>query len=87
MNLESLIGFIIQFVQITIVPAVWAGVYVLRDIRRQLAELTGQVIRLEQWSDGHEKLDTERFEDVTERIDHLREDMHRSGVIPGRSRR
>lgn len=87
MNLESYVDFILQFIQFAVVPAIWSGVYVLRDIRRQLAELNGRIIRLEQWSDGHEKLDAERFEDVTERLDQLREDMHRSGVSLGRSRR
>lgn len=77
----------IKFAQISLVPAIWAGILVLRGIREQLSMLNGRMIRQEQWSDGHEKLDKERFEDLGDQISRLREDMHRYGGTPARSRR
>ena len=87
MGAESYVQWITTLFQIIIVPTVIYGVNVLREIRSQLTTLNGRMIKQEQWSDGHEKLDQERLDAVADRLETFREEFHRFGGTRERSRR
>ena len=64
-ELKEAIGLLQGFV----VPILGYGIYFLNDIREQLRRLNGRVTRLESWTNEHEKLDTERTENIRRQIE------------------
>ncbi len=59
---------------IVLVGAVVKGVF---SIKAELAKLNGRVGRVEEWTEGHGKLDDERYETNVRHLEQLREQIRR----------
>ncbi len=59
----------LAILQIVVVPMVAYVAWVIRDIRTKVNSMDVRLSRIEEWSRGHEKLDDERFEGLTHRIE------------------
>lgn len=64
---RSLLGIIDKL----IVPILGYVAYVQREIRNELRALNGRMIKQEQWSHDHDKLDTERFMGLKRELERL----------------
>lgn len=62
---------VINVIDKLILPIVAYGTFILRDIRHELRELNGRMIKMEEWQGMHEKLDDERYYNLTSRIDNI----------------
>lgn len=74
-----------DILQVLIVPLVGYGIYLLKDISKQLSKINISLSSLSQWTVDHEVLDAERNTNLREEInqckqhwvDHARDDRNR----------
>ena len=59
---------VLNLLQGLVVPLLVYAMYLLSDIRDQLVKLNSRVTTLETWTREHEKLDTERTENIRDQI-------------------
>lgn len=60
---------VLNLLQGLVVPLLVYAMYLLSDIRDQLVKLNSRVTKLETWIGEHEKLDTERTENIRRQIE------------------
>ena len=71
--------------QIIGTPIVAAVAYYIRDISKQFRVMNGRFIKLESWTNAHEKIYDDRFNVTKRELDQIQREIHdrRPGQIGG----
>lgn len=67
---------LLKFWQLLGAPLVGAVFFYVRDISKQLRAMNGRIIKLESWTETHEKTDDDRFAVTTRELDQVQRMIH-----------